>query len=338
MERINFFNIPDNEKKNIYQEVSELTRLPSYAVEKDWWVVKTLEIIFQLEIGRHLVFKGGTSLSKAWGLIERFSEDCDLAVDRSFWGFTGVLAKKEITNLRKVSNQYIVSTFLPELIARFSENGITDVEFKLIEAKDSDQDPRIIELYYPNVTDSPGYIQPRVQVEIGCRSLREPFSNQTFTSFVDESFPDAAFTGSAIQIPSVSPERTLLEKIFLLHEEFQRPTEKIRVDRMSRHLYDICRLSATPFAEKALNNKELYAEIVHHRYKYTRLGGVDYRLHNPGTINSIPAEENMDLWRQDYSTMQEQMIYGTSPSFDEMLETIRTFMLKINAMDWKVFP
>ena len=337
MEKINFYKLPNDEKKVIYQQVSQQTRLPAFAVEKDWWVVKTLEIIYQMEISAHLVFKGGTSLSKAWDLIERFSEDVDLAVDRNFWGFKGELKKKEITQLRKTSNQYITSVFYPELAVRFSESGFDDIDFRLVDATDSDQDPRIIEIYYPNIIDSPGYIHPKVQVELGCRSLREPFSNQAISSFVDQSFPNAAFTGISVTIPTVNPERTLLEKIFLLHEEFQRPVEKIRVDRMSRHLYDIYKLSTTVYAEKALTNKELYSEIVNHRYRFTRLGGVDYKRHNPGTIHPIPDSDVLEIWKQDYSAMQEQMIYGDSPDFDEMLETIKVFISRINLLDWHVF-
>lgn len=89
----------------------------------------------------------------------------------------------------------------------------------------SDQDPVIISVYYPNVIESPGYIQPRVQIEIGCRSLREPFENRPVISMLDETYQKASFVQGSVQIPSVLPERTFLEKIFLLHEEFQRPEE-----------------------------------------------------------------------------------------------------------------
>jgi predicted nucleotidyltransferase component of viral defense system len=333
---VNWHNTRTEDKIKIYNEIAIDTGLPAFAVEKDWWVVKTLEIIFQMEIGSHLLFKGGTSLSKAWGLIERFSEDVDLAVDRNFLGFEGELSKKEITRLRKASNEYLASIFFPELIAKFTENGFADLNFKLIEAIDSDQDPRIIEIYYPNVVDSPGYIQPRVQVEIGCRSLREPFSIQAISSFVDQSFPNASFAGHPVAIPTVNPERTLLEKIFLLHEEFQRPVEKVRIDRMSRHLYDIYKLSTTIYADKTLFDKELYAEIVNHRLRYSRLGGVDYKLHDPKTIHPFPDPMVIEAWKQDYSKMKEQMIYGDSPDFDEMLEGIRLFISKINTLDWKI--
>lgn len=330
-----FYNIPKDDKAEILREVGERTNLPAYAVEKDWWVVQTLAILFDMEIGKHMVFKGGTSLSKAWGLIERFSEDIDLAVDRRFYGFEGDLGKKERTNLRKKANTYITEQFYPELSFRFKGKGV-NVQVELEEITTSDQDPIIVLVNYPNVIESPGYLRPRVKVELGCRSLLEPFSIRTISSIVDESFPKAAFTGLPVEIPTVNPERTLLEKIFLLHEEYQRPEEKARVDRMSRHLYDIYKLSTTEYAGIALSNRELYSEIVYHRQLFTKLGGVNYRLHNPATINPIPDPEVFEAWRQDYSIMQEQMIYGESPGFDEMLDTIRRFTARINALDWQV--
>lgn len=330
-----FYNIPNEAKAEILRDAGERTNLPAYAVEKDWWVVQTLAILFDMEIGKHMVFKGGTSLSKAWGLIERFSEDIDLAVDRRFYGFEGDLGKKQRTNLRKKANTYITEQLYPELSFRFKEKGV-DVKLELEEITTSDQDPIIILVNYPNVIESPGYLRPRVQIELGCRSLIEPFSIRTFNSFLDESYPDASFAGQPIHVPTVDPERTLLEKIFLLHEEFQRPEKKVRVDRMSRHLFDIYKLATSPFADKVLSNQELYGEIVKHRLSFTKLGGVDYKLHNPGTINPIPPANLQDTWKRDYSIMQEQMIYADSPSFEEMLDAIKNYISKINQLDWQI--
>jgi hypothetical protein len=330
-----FYNIPDHTKAEIFRNTGEKANLPAYAVEKDWWVIQTLAILFEMEVGKHMVFKGGTSLSKAWGLIERFSEDIDLAVDRSFYGFEGDLGKKQRTNLRKTARTYITEQVYPELNLRFKEKGV-DVIPELEEITTSDQDPIIILVNYPNVIESPDYIMPRVKVELGCRSLIEPFSIRTFNSFLDEIYPDASFAKQPIHIPTVDPERTLLEKIFLLHEEFQRSDEKIRVDRMSRHLFDIYKLAASPFAEKVLLNQELYTEIVYHRQLFTKLGGVDYKLHNPGTINPIPPDNLLDAWKKDYSIMQEQMIYTDSPSFETMLEAIKNYISKINQLNWQI--
>lgn len=336
MDKTTFYNIPKEDKLAIYQNVGNRTGVPDFAVEKDWWVVHTLRTIFEMGIGEHLVFKGGTSLSKAWKLIERFSEDIDLAVDRSFFGYSGELSKKQLTKLRKETSSYISGEFYPELQRRFTENGFNDVGFNIVPAESSDQDPRIIEIYYPHITKSPGYIQPRVQVEIGCRSLREPFSPKPISSFVDEQYPDAEFMEPPVMVPSVTPERTFLEKLFLLHEEFQRPKEKIRVDRLSRHLYDIYQLAKTEFATNAIHDKGLYETIVSHRYVFTRLGGVDYNLHQPQTIRPIPPSDLEEAWQADYRTMQEQMIYGDSPTYKDLIQGIQGFLEKMNALDWKM--
>jgi hypothetical protein len=330
-----FYKIPAEAKIEILRGAGEKMDLPAYAVEKDWWVVQTLAILFETEVGQHMVFKGGTSLSKAWGIIDRFSEDIDLAVDRKFYGFEGDMQKKQRTNLRKKANTYITDSLYPELDSRFKERGL-DVKLELEEITTSDQDPLIIYVNYPNLIESPGYLKPRVQVELGCRSLIEPFSVRAISSILDENYPEASFAEPPIHIPTVDPERTLLEKIFLLHEEFQRSDEKIRVDRMSRHLYDIYKLVASPFGEKALANQELYSEIVRHRYTFTKLGGVDYKLHNPATVNPIPPSDLIDAWALDYRTMQEQMIYADSPEFGEMLDSIQSYIRSLNKLDWQI--
>lgn len=331
-----FYQIPDETKKRIYKNVGEKNNLPAYATEKDWWVVQTLSILKNTEIGEHLVFKGGTSLSKAWDVIERFSEDIDLAVDRKFFGFEGELGKNQRTKLRKAANKYITETLFPELKEAFEEAGLKDVKIELEEIETSDQDPVIINVYYPALIESPGYIQPRVQIEIGCRSLWEPFENRSILSIVDSSYPKADFKQDSITIPTVLPERTFLEKIFLLHEEFKRSKEKIRVDRMSRHLYDIYRISKTVTAEKALGDKDLYESIVKHRHRYTRVGGVDYNLHQPQSIDFLPSEELTAAWKADYEKMQEQMIHGDSPKFEDLIKSLIELKEKINASEWKM--
>lgn len=331
-----WFTIPDSTKKNAYTQIAENTGIASFAVEKDWWVVQVLAIIFEMSVSKHLVFKGGTSLSKAWNLIDRFSEDVDLAIDRNFLGFEGKLSKKQITALRKAANTYILEVFFIELQAEFTKKGFENLQWEIIKTTVSDQDPVIINLYYPNLIETPGYILPRVQIEIGCRSLREPFSLQAIETLTNIHYPKTDFFQPAIIIPTVNPERTFLEKIFLLHEEFSKPIEKIRVERLSRHLYDVYQLSNTPFSTIALSNKELYETIVKHRYKFTKVADIDYHLHQPKTINIIPPVEYIDAWKADYKIMQEQMIYGDSPSFEIIIEELLELKNKINTLDWQI--
>ena len=341
---IKWLNIPDNTKRNAYIQIAEQTGMSAFAVEKDWWVSRTLEIIFRMDIARHLVFKGGTSLSKAWNLIQRFSEDIDLAIDREyFFKSEKKKKKKEITALRKEASLFSTGIFFDELKEEFQKRGFNGLEFKVIEAKDSDQDPRIIEIYYPNVIAQPSeYMLPRVQIEIGCRSLREPFSIQTFGALVDEVFADKDFAEPFFQVPTVNPERTFLEKLFLLHEEFYRPQEKMRIDRLSRHLYDVYQLSKAGVSDKAINDKELYETIVAHRYKFALIGGVNYNNHNPKTLNPVPPPELMDNWEKDYAKMLEDMIYEEEkPTFADLIENLNVLRMQLQMLDWEfelIFP
>jgi hypothetical protein len=328
-----WMKFPDSTKKNIFLEISKKIGLPEAAIEKDWWVVRTLEFVFQTEIASYTVFKGGTSLSKAWGLIDRFSEDIDLALDRKFLGFNKAdseMTGSQVSKLRKVSFNYITKKYLLLLEKAFNEAGFTDMKLQLSEIKSPDEDPVKIEVIYPAVTNKSEYLSSRVLIEIGSRSEKEPFSKTQFSSFVGEHFKERNFADSRIVIPTVNPERTFLEKIFLLHEEFQQPAEKVKVDRQSRHLYDLEKLMDTNFAKKALLDKNLYQHIVEHRSKITPLRGIDYANHTPDKINPIPPDNMMAAWKKDYELMQKSMIYGKSLPFDKLIERIVLLKETIN--------
>lgn len=337
MAKINFYTIDKADKIAIFNAIATEKGMTPFAVEKDWWVSRTLEIIFQMPIAQNLVFKGGTSLSKAWKLINRFSEDIDLAIDKEFFeGYKGEISKTQIGKLRKVAGVYTTGTFFEELQAAFSTKGFAELEFKIIDTGESDQDPRIIEIYYPNVVTQPTeYVLPRVQIEISCRSLREPFTVQTFGSLVDEFYADKEFAEPLFTVPTVNPERTFLEKVFLLHEEFHRPSDKMRVDRLSRHLYDIYHLTKAGIAANAINDKELYETIVAHRYKFSRVGEVDYNLHHPNTLNPIPPKEVIAYWEADYAKMKEDMIYeDNKPSFEDLINNLDDLRTQLKEVSW----
>ena len=164
--------------------------------------------------------------------------------------------------------------------------------------------------------------------------MREPFTNREFSSLVGEHYPNKSFTDTPITVPSVNPERTLLEKLFLLHEEFQKHAEEIRVDRLSRHLYDVEKLMQTEFIDLALENKSLYNEIIQHRSIYTKIAAVDYNLHQPKTLNPIPPDKILGDWEKDYKFMQEAMIYGESLPFEKLIGRIKELKQRINGINW----
>jgi predicted nucleotidyltransferase component of viral defense system len=328
-----WFQLPDETKIRLFAETSRQIGLPSTsAAEKDWWVVHTLAIIFSMECANALIFKGGTSLSKGWNVIHRFSEDIDLALDREFLGFSGELTKGDIRKLRRKSFQFISEVFTEELKNKFFELGFKDLTIKPREVENHDQDPLIIEIYYNKLTETDTYLKPGVLVEVGSRSLKEPFTQRTFGTFVSEIYTDNPFTDKPITIPIVNPERTFLEKIFLLHEEFQKPFGKIRVERLSRHLYDIEKLNQTEYAEIALKDTELYNTIVKHRSKFTTISGIDYTKHNPANIKFIPPDSIIKMWEADYEEMKGSMIYGQPLEFDKLINRLTELQKRINEM------
>ena len=128
------------------------------------------------------------------------------------------------------------------------------------------------------------------------------------------------------------PQRTFLEKVFLLHEEFAKPTEKIRTERMSRHLYDIGQIMNTPIAEEALQDKALYQSVIDHRRTFIGLRGFNYDTLQPATLRIVPPENIVEEWKKDYEVMQETMIYGDSLPFSQLIDKIRKLNEQINGM------
>ena len=319
----NWITIPEKERADILNSVALITGLPNIAIEKDWWVTMALHALFSCECASHIVFKGGTSLSKAWNIIERFSEDIDIAIDRAFFGFEGELRKKQITNLRRASCSYTKNKLKDELDRKLQEAGINGYSLFIPETKDSTQDPQNIEVHYKSLFAAGNYIPNKILIEIGARSLMEPNTDIRFRSILADNYPKADFADIYFTVPTVIPQRTFLEKAFLLHEEFQKPLGSVRVNRMSRHIYDLEKLMDTDFAKDALSSPDLYYAIVEHRRTLTAMKEVDYSTHVPEKINFVPPLAVMDLWRKDYETMQSNMIYGDSLSFDKLIGRIK---------------
>lgn len=327
-----FIRLPEKDKLNIFNQASEISGLPASAVEKDWWVTLALNLIFSLPYANQIVFKGGTSLSKAWNLIERFSEDIDLAIDRELLGFGGDLSKTQIKKLRKASCTFIGTTFYKDIETKLIALGAKDYELVVQAIKDPDKDPLIIELRYKSLTRPSDYLQPRVLIEIGARSLIEPVDEKPIISIVSNEFKTLPFSESVITIPVVSPKRTFLEKIFLLHEEFQKDIKLVRTERMSRHLYDLEKLMDTIHGKEALEDSILYNTIVEHRRKFNALKGIDYDNHRQEFINILPPSDVVKNWKKDYETMQESMFYGETISFDQLINRITELNNRVNQM------
>jgi predicted nucleotidyltransferase component of viral defense system len=329
----NWLTLSKERRIEILNQATELTGLPSVAIEKDWWVTLALNASFSLPYSKNIVFKGGTSLSKGWNLIERFSEDIDLAIDRKFFGFDGDISKTQIKNLRKQSCKFISTTFLDDLTKTLTEWKAID-ECKLIAqpVKDSDKDPQVIEIQYNSVIDTSEYLPQRVLIEVSSRSLMEPIEERKINSILSENFPQQSFVTAPFAIATVLPQRTFLEKVFLLHEEFSQETEKIRIDRLSRHLYDLEKLMDTEHGIEALKNIDLYNNIIAHREKFNPLRGLDYVNHIPSKISILPPQVVVKDYEKDYEAMTSFMIYGDPLKFDHLMKRILELQTRVNGI------
>ena len=306
----------------VLTQAANKTGLPVQAIEKDLWVTVILQLVFTLPIAKHLIFKGGTSLSKVWKVICRFSEDIDLAIDPSIWGFEGNLTKKQIKRLRKVSSIFVRD----ELCHSLQEAIIVaDMEKWLqVEAEPDGKgdgtypEPRVIHIYYKSLFDEDlPYLHSEVKLEVSARSLLEPTAGAAITSILEDVLP-VSTTIKQVMIPTALAEKTFLEKAFLLHELFssQSPRE---ANRKSRHLYDLAQMMNTNIATRAINNNELWNTIHHHRELFTSMSGVDYSPDIRKRISLLPPDNVIDDWRNDYKDMQSSMIYGEKPSFEELI-------------------
>lgn len=332
MAAINFYKLSDEDKRTVYNQTGERAGLPAYAIEKDWWVVQVLKVIFEMEVGEHLLFKGGTSLSKAWGLIDRFSEDIDLALNREYLGFdSGLISKNQVRKLRVASFQYITEIFEEDLKKALLSAGYETLTLSYENLGDGDQDPVSILVQYPAIIEHPPYIKPRIKVEIGSRSLKDPYSDRSFRTILGSVFSDKSYADEHVTITCINPERTYLEKLFLLHEEFQKPEEKIRVARLSRHLYDLYQISNSDYKYKAYD-PQLISSIISHRERFSGMKGVDYNSHYPPNLDPIPPEKYIEDWKVDYREMQDQMIPGESPSFEDIIERVREDVKEFNEL------
>ncbi len=334
---MNYTDLSIKDRIEIIRQVQARKTLNLQIIEKDWWVTAVLRALFSLPYAGHISFKGGTNLSKCWNLINRMSEDADIAIDREFLGFGGNLSKTQISDkLRRASCSFVREKLQYDLKTQLVAGGIRAEEFtvKVNITPVTTTDPEIIEIAYRSVFQGNAYIRPKVIVEVSGRSMNEPVSPVMLRSFIDEVFPDAPFAGKPFEVRAVVPERTFLEKLFLLHEEFSKPVEQIRTERMSRHIYDISQIMDTPIAERALKDESLYNSVIEHRRRFIGLTGFDYSTLRPQTLSIVPPADVMELWRRDYEMMQESMIYGDSLPFDELIEKIRDLNDKINSMPY----
>lgn len=320
------------EKNELLIRSSSSLEISPVLIEKDFWVSWVLTQIFKLPFKNNLIFKGGTSLSKCYGLIQRFSEDCDITIDKSLFSesiddpsLSGKQFQRQLEMAERQAIDYIQNTFKTSLEKIIAEYGIKDWKLEI----DEDQ-PKNLRFYYPTVQSEQehSYIRRSVLIELGIRGDMSPFEEKNIVSLVEAQFLDFLMLEQT-PIRTLLPIRTFWEKITLLHAENNRPEGKNIGDRLSRHYYDIHQIIKANIDDEALKNIDLLHDVITNKKKYFRAAWANYETAIPGQLKICPHEHLLKELERDYKIMS-FMIYGIVPPFDEILKSIEEFQTKMN--------
>jgi hypothetical protein len=336
----NFINETAEEKKVYFQQASVDLGLPIQIIEKDFWVCWTLKTLFQLEtINDNLTFKGGTSLSKVYDLIRRFSEDIDISVDKEFLGFKGdrnptkatsnKKAKDLIKELGESCQIFVDQNLRVELLSVF-KNDLSNVKEEWsLEIDPDDKDKQTILFFYPRC-DIPisEYVRPAVKIEVGARADHWPVSMRKITPYVVESIPQG-FETKYFEIRVLNAERTFWEKATILHMYANYPVEKQAPERQSRHYYDFYCLINSDVFKNAVDDIDLLGKVTAHKSLYFRSGWADYENAIKGSLKIIPSGKVLSVMEKDYKAMNE-MFFGEIPAWEEIIIVLSKFEKNFN--------
>jgi hypothetical protein len=311
--------------------------LPAASMEKDFWVCWTLRELFALpEIGSRLTFKGGTSLSKCYGLIERFSEDIDLVIDRTTFGVEppdepGISkgeTRRRLESLKAACGAYVQTTLKPALASRLTATMPMGRPWTLTEEVSVDGGINLL-FAYPSVFDAGTGPNPIVKIEPGARSDIEPNRAPEIQPYLAEVLPDL-LGPSRFAVRTVAPERTFWEKAMLLHEE-NFPAEPAEPKpALARHYYDLYCLLKAGVGTKATADVALFANVDAHRSVFFRQSKAIEEARKPGTFRLLPAAAHLNVWRANYDRMKEPYFFGEPPTFDQILRVVGEFEQQFN--------
>ncbi len=324
--------LPPKDRNELFAVTSEQRGMGTVAVvEKDFWVCWTLKRLFEHpELSKQLIFKGGTSLSKVYGLIDRFSEDIDLILDwRVVSGEQDPMRERSKTKQQKLNEElnekareYISQSMLPRMKEVLGSHCELEVK-----ADEKDQG-RVVRVTYPQTTDTAGLL-PYIQLEIGPLASWLPHSRHTITPYAAEDFPDQ-FDDPICPVRAIDAERTFWEKATILHHEAHRPKASVVPERYSRHYYDLHLMASDQkLKAKALGNLDLLADVVLFKRKFYPRNWANYGDAKTGTFKLVPPSHVLGPMKKDYSAMQD-MIFGRRPSFDEIIASLTELESEIN--------
>lgn len=330
----NIARLSDNDRRELFRNTADKMGLNDAIVEKDFWVCFTLDYLFHRSPWKEsITFKGGTSLSKAFHLISRFSEDIDLILDWRVLGY----GKDEPWEKRSNTKQ---DAFNKEANARaevfLSETFCTAVKAGLSQEIGceanvyiDEKDKQTVIFAYPHLFTNTATLQV-IRLEIGALAAWTPAKTALIEPYAAKYYPKI-FEQKETAILTVAPERTFWEKATILHHEANRPEHLEMPQRYSRHYYDLYRMAATPVKEAAFSRLDLLKKVVDFKMKFYPRAWAKYPEAVPGTLKLLPPEYRFAALEADYNSMQD-MLYGDVPTFETVIAAVRELEKEINTL------
>ena len=321
----------------IFTETAARLGVADAIAEKDFWVCWVLQQLFTMDsLSERLLFKGGTSLSKIYKVIQRFSEDIDLAVDFAALGFTGdndprrpdlsrTQRQRILDNMLGICREYIAGEFIAALRRRCEQILGTNSAWGLSVEEGK---PDNVLFSYPHSATPHEYVRSQVVLELGTHAEFIPHDIFGIRSLVAEEFP-RLMEEAQVSVKALLAKRTFWEKATILHAEYHRPAEKPTPQRYSRHYYDLAMMAQSPIRAEALADLELLAAVVQHKQIFYAATWARYDLAHPPTLRLYPTPERIQDLRDDYRRMV-GMIFGQAPAFDTILQTLQELQNEIN--------
>jgi hypothetical protein len=338
-------NASSQDQRDVFLKTAQRLGVTEQYVEKDFWVCWTLDALFNgLRPGSaRLLFKGGTSLSKAFSLIQRFSEDIDITVFREDLGveatveqlksMTGKKRQAKLDTILDACKAYIAGPMRDQLHTAL-QNTRLPAETLRIELDPNDPDQQTLLVHYPSVTGATpnSYVRSVVRIESGAKSALDPHVLTTITPYIQHALDTVSL--HVDNITTIEPQRTFWDKVVILHGQRRwyenRKGLQHEGQRVSRHYYDLHCMLGTPLGHKAVLDRGLGRSCSLHAQMFFNRRDYDLATAGPGTFALVPPLGMTDVLRRDYFAMA-PMIIGSPPDFDEILASIQRLQDLINA-------
>lgn len=330
----NIARLPENDRRELFRNTADKMGLNDAIVEKDFWVCFTLDYLFQrCPWSNSITFKGGTSLSKAFNLISRFSEDIDLILDWRVLGYGKDEPWEKRSNTKqdafnKEANER-AEIFLAEQFCPTIKTGISHELGCEANVYIDEKDKQTVIFAYPHLFTNASTLQV-ICLEIGALAAWTPARIAQIEPYAATYYPKI-FEQKDTAILTVAPERTFWEKATILHHEANRPEHLEMPQRYSRHYYDLYRMSMTSVKDAAFARADLLKTVVDFKMKFYPRAWAKYPEAVPGTLKLIPPEYRFGALAADYEDMRD-MLYGDVPSFEAVVEVIRELEKEINSL------